>query len=142
MSRKRHKTERARLICKPRVVNGRGLVNNNIYIKLQNDVVDSSCQVCSLPRDCHNILQKNTYYIDRMWFLLLRLLPSEFIKSEDYTTKRGFQSVWFILRGTRLSMSNIKRKCPFTRFSMEIGQPRSNQMALELLSTILHGWEF
>lgn len=29
-----------------------------IYIKLQNDVVDSSCQVCSLPRDCHNILQK------------------------------------------------------------------------------------
>lgn len=58
MARKRHKTERARLICKPRVVNGRGLVNNNIYIKLQNDVVDSSCQVCSLPRDCHNILQK------------------------------------------------------------------------------------
>lgn len=66
---------------------------------------------------------KHTYYIDRMWFMLLRLRSSEFIKSEDYTTERGFQSVRFILRGTRLSMSNIKRKCPFTRFWMEIGQP-------------------
>lgn len=30
---------------------------------------------------------------------------------------RGLRSVCYILRGTRLSMSNIKRKCPFTSFS-------------------------